>query len=131
MTLHEIVHAHLPTLTHGHTFRDAADRMDLYQFPALVVLDQDRRVTHVVTEGDLCRAATARGDVTSLAREPVIIYATADPFTAEASTEVSEALHVMLSRGLTILPVIEEAVFLGVVFRCDLIVAMMMDVSPE
>ena len=130
MTLREIVHAHVPALGHGHTVRDAVDRMDIYQFAALTVLDENQHPTHVVTEGDLCRAVRARGDVTSLSGEPVIIHATPDPVTAPASMEVSEALHLMLSRGITILPVLEGEMHVGMVLRIDLMQAMLMDVVP-
>ena len=34
---------HVPTLTRKSTLRDAVDKMDVYQFPALVVVDADRR----------------------------------------------------------------------------------------
>ncbi len=34
-----MLHAHIPTLTTESTFRDAVDKMDIYQFPALVVVD--------------------------------------------------------------------------------------------
>lgn len=130
MTLREIVHAHIPLLNHGHTVRDAVDRMDVYQFPALVVVDEHMTPTHVVTEGDLCRAVRSRGDVVSLSAEPVIIHATPDPTTAPAAMEVSEALHLMLSRGITVLPVVEAERTLGMVLRVDLMQAMLMDVVP-
>ena len=41
MTLREVLHAHIPTLTRESTIRDAVDKMDIYQFPALVVVDDD------------------------------------------------------------------------------------------
>ena len=58
MTLSEVMHVHIPTLGLDSTFRDAADKMDIYQFPALVIVDSDKAPVAVVTEGDLARAIT-------------------------------------------------------------------------
>jgi acetoin utilization protein AcuB len=130
MTLREVLHAHVPMLAVESTVRDAVDRMDVYQFPALVVLDADRGPVAVVTEGDLCRAATQNGDLLSLAGRPVLDFATKDPVTAQPDNEVADALHVMLSRGLTVLPVVEDGTFVGLVLRVDLMQAMMLDARP-
>jgi CBS domain-containing protein len=46
-----------------------------------------------------------------------------------AEREVSDALHEMLSRGLTILPVTDEGRLAGVVLRVDLMQAMLMDAA--
>jgi CBS domain-containing protein len=130
MTLREVLHAHIPMLRAGSTFRDAVDRMDIYQFPALVMVDENENVTHVVTEGDLSRAASQRGDLTSLASEPVMIYCTEDPIVGSPAMEVGDALHLMLSHGITILPVVEDRRLLGIVLRMDLMQAVLLDVIP-
>lgn len=130
MTLREVLHAHVPMLSLDSTVRDAVDRMDVYQFPALVVLDPERAPVAVITEGDLCRAATQNGDLLSLAGRPVLDFATREPVTADPDTEVADALHVMLSQGLTLLPVVEAGGFVGLVLRVDLMQAMMLDARP-
>lgn len=130
MVLREVLHAHIPTLTPESTVRDAVDKMDIYQFPALVVVDEDASPVAVLTEGDIARAAVARGNVTSLANEPAIIYGSREPTTVGADTEVSDALHLMLMSGLTVLPVVDDQRLCGVVLRCDLMQAMLMDTAP-
>jgi CBS domain-containing protein len=130
MTLREVLHAHIPTLTRESTVRDAVDKMDIYQFPALVVVDEDMWPLAVVTEGDLCRIVGKRDSLTSMASEPAFIYGSQDPTTAMADTEISEAFHKMLSSGLTILPVIDDGRMAGVVLRVDLMQAMLLDVHP-
>ena len=130
MTLREVLHAHVPTLHRLSTVRDAVDRMDVYQFPALVVVDADRRPIAVVTEGDLARAVSAQGELVSLGPRPVMDFAVSSPTLAQPDTEISDALDVMLARGLTILPVAEDGLFLGFVLRMDLMQAILLDV-PE
>ncbi|HXH60479.1 MAG TPA: CBS domain-containing protein [Fimbriimonadaceae bacterium] len=131
MTLREILHAHIPTLSRKSTLRDAVDKMDVYQFPALVVVDDDHAPIAVLTEGDVCQAVRQRGNVTSLANEPASTFATKDPTTANPDMEVSDALHLMLSSGLTILPVVESDRLSGVVLRIDLMQAMLTDAVKE
>jgi CBS domain-containing protein len=127
MVLREVLHAHIPVLTPESTVRDAVDKMDIYQFPALVVVDANAHPVAVVTEGDLARAVMQRGNLTSLGDEPAHIHGTREPTVANADTEVSDALHLMLMSGLSILPIIDESRLCGVVMRCDLMQAMLMD----
>ena len=131
MTLREVLHAHIPTLTSQSTIRDAVDKMDIYQFPSLVVVDDDMSPIGVITEGDLCRIAQASGSIASIAGEPAIKYATHSPTTAPIDTEIGDALHMMLMSGLTILPVTEEDRLRGVVLRVDLMQAILRDLQPE
>jgi len=127
MILREVLHAHIPTLTAESTVRDAVDKMDIYQFPALVVVDEDALPIGVLTEGDLCRIATTRENLTSLAGEPALVHASKDPTTASPDMEIGEAFHLMLNSGLTLLPIVEESRLLGVVLRVDLMQAMFVD----
>jgi CBS domain-containing protein len=129
MTLREVLHAHIPTLTPESTVRDAVDKMDIYQFPALVVVDTHMRVLGVITEGDLCRVVTTRDSLTGMSAEPAYAYASKDPTTAPPDTEVGDAFHRMLSSGLTILPIVEDNRLIGVVLRVDLMQAMLMDMA--
>lgn len=131
MTLREVLHAHIPTLTCESTVRDAVDKMDIYQFPALVVVDEEMRPIAVVTEGDLCRVVAKRDNLTGMAAEPAYIYGSKEPTTASADAEISEAFHKMLSSGLTILPVMDDARMAGVVLRVDLMQALLLDVQTN
>lgn len=129
MTLREVLHAHIPTLTRKSTLRDAVDKMDVYQFPALVVVDEDHAPVAVLTEGDLCQAVQQRGNLTSLAAEPAFLFGSSEPTTASPDMEVSDALHLMLNSGLTVLPIVDSERLSGVVLRVDLMQAMLVDAA--
>lgn len=131
MTLREILHAHIPSLTEESTVRDAVDKMDIYQFPALVVVDEDQRPIAVLTEGDLCRAVSQRDNLTGMASEPAHVYGSREPTVATADTEIGEAFHKMLMSGLSLLPVVEEERLLGVVLRVDLMQALLLDAAAK
>jgi CBS domain-containing protein len=129
--LREVLHAHIPTLLETSTVRDAVDKMDIYQFPALVVTTPELAVVAVVTEGDVARAVVQRGQLSQLSEEPILPFATKDPYTAGPDREVSDALHDMLSRGLTVLPITDEGRLIGMVLRVDLMQAILMDASTQ
>ncbi|MBS1722055.1 MAG: CBS domain-containing protein [Armatimonadetes bacterium] len=130
MTLREVLHAHIPTLTVRSTVRDAVDKMDVYQFPALVIVDDDMGPIGVLTEGDLARAVGQHGSLSALKDQSAFEFATREPTTAPPSLEVSEALHQMLSQGITVLPIQEDSVLHGLVLRVDLMQAMLIDTEP-
>jgi predicted transcriptional regulator len=130
MILREVLHAHIPTLNLESTVRDAVDKMDIYQFPALVIVDDDHSPFAVITEGDLSRAVNQRGNLTSMATEPAHIYGSKDPTVMGPETEISDAFHKMLSSGLTVLPIVDEGRLAGIVLRVDLMQAMLMDLDP-
>lgn len=127
MTLREVLHAHIPTLSQEATVRDAVDKMDIYQFPALVMVTPELAPTHVVTEGDIVRAVQQQGNLSDLATQAVRPFASQDPTCAHPDAEIGDALHIMLDSGLTILPVVEESRLIGVVLRVDLMQAMIAD----
>ncbi|KAA0228659.1 MAG: hypothetical protein AKCLJLPJ_00484 [Fimbriimonadales bacterium] len=129
MTLSEAMHVHIPTLSLDSTVRDAVDKMDVYQFPALVLVDADRIPVGVLTEGDLSRAVSAKGDVSGLRDSKALDFATRSPITARGDMEVSEALHLMLTRGISLLPVLIEGKLGGVVMRVDLMQALLTDLA--
>jgi CBS domain-containing protein len=129
VTLREVLHAHIPTLTIQSSVRDAVDKMDVYQFPALVIVDDNQIPVGVLTEGDLCRAAQHRDSLVSMASDPAYVYATQDPVVLSTETEIGEAFHRMLMSGLTLMPVVEDEVLAGIVLRVDLMQAMMADAS--
>lgn len=127
MTLREVLHAHIPSLSRHSTVRDAVDKMDIYQFPALVVVDEAMAPIGVITEGDLSRAITGHDSLFALRDEPAQRFATLQPTTAKPDTEVSDALHLMLSQGITLLPIVEDGTLSGIVLRVDLMQAMLSD----
>jgi CBS domain-containing protein len=129
VTLAEVMHVHIPTLSPDSTFRDAVDKMDIYQFPGLVVVDHDRAPVAIVTEGDLVRATDQNQEMLSLASRRAVDFGTPTPTTANPATEVADALDTMISQGLTLLPIVMEGRLAGVVLRVDLMQALLMDAA--
>lgn len=131
MILREVLHAHIPVLHPESTVRDAVDKMDIYQFPALVIVDSAGKPMAVITEGDIVRAASQRDSLTRLADDAAYVYASKEPTCMSGDTEIGEAYHRMVMSGLTILPVVDDGGLLGVVLRIDLMQAMLVDAQPH
>jgi CBS domain-containing protein len=131
MTLREIVHAHIPLMRANSTVRDAVDKMDIYQFPGLVFIDDDHKPIAVITEGDVVRAATRQDNLVSLSEHPALTYATKDPTCLGADTEIGEAFYRMAMSGLTLLPVTDAGRCIGVVLRVDLMQALILDSTTK
>lgn len=131
MVLREVLHAHIPTLSLESTVRDAVDKMDVYQFPALVVVDEHHAPVGVLTEGDICRAVARGESLVGMSQEPAQAHATKSPTVVSPDEEIGEAFHKMLNSGLTLLPVVEGERLIGVVLRVDLMQAMLIDSQLE
>ncbi len=129
MTLAEVMHVHIPTLSPDSTFRDAVDKMDIYQFPGLVVVDHDRVPVAVVTEGDLVRASAQNRATVSLAGRRAMDFGTPQPTTANPAMEVADALDLMVAQSITLLPIVMESKLAGVVLRVDLMQALLLDAA--
>lgn len=124
-----MMHVHIPTLGPDSTFRDAVDKMDIYQFPGLVVVNHDKAPVAVVTEGDLVRATDQNREMLSLSDRKAADFGTRDPSTANPAMEVADALDMMISQGLTLLPIVMESRLAGIVLRADLMQALLMDAA--
>ena len=55
----EMMKTHVQRVTPSDSLRTALDKLDLYQTPALPVVDQENRPVGIVTEGDLARAISS------------------------------------------------------------------------
>lgn len=123
------MHVHIPSLTPDSTFRDAVDKMDIYQFPGLIVVDHDKSPVAVVTEGDLVRASAQNRATLNLANHKAADFGTPEPTTANPSMEVADALDLMVSQSITLLPVVMEGKLAGMVLRVDLMQALLLDAA--
>lgn len=131
MTLREILHAHIPTLTSESTLQDAIDKMDIYQFPALVLINDSRYPIGVLTEGDISRALKGGLDLRLAPETMASAAATMEPQIAHPNDGVSSSLDRMLEHDLTLLPIAEDGVLSGVVLRVDLMHALLMDMADQ
>lgn len=127
MTVREVLHAHIPSLTLESTLRDAVDKMDIYQFPALIILDQDQKPIGVLTEGDICRQIQKGIKLINMPDILAHTIATKPAICITPEHSLEEALQQMIVQNLTVLPVIEDERLSGILLRVDLIQAILME----
>lgn len=123
MRISEVMHVHLPVLSPTSTVREAVDKMDIYQFPALVIVDEESRPLAVITEGRLAQAAKARR-LTDLSSAPAMEFAIQSPYVVGVNDDVEACLRAMVEQDLELLPVVAGGRLMGVALRVDLLQAL-------
>lgn len=117
------MHVHLPVLSPTATVREAVDKMDIYQFPALVIVDEERRPLAVITEDRLAEAVKARR-LDELSSAPAMEFATRSPHVVGVNDDVETCLRTMVEQDLELLPVVAGGRLMGVALRVDLLQAL-------
>lgn len=125
MTLQEVLHAHIPTLRTDSCIRDAVDRMDLYQYRALLVVDEDWKPVATVTESDLVESLLKAEDLVKWSRQPLMSCPIQPPALAAPDDDVQASLLRMLAEGCEMLAVVQASRLVGVVTRVDLMQALL------
>ena len=117
------------------TLAQAVDLMDLYQTPALPVVDADNRLVGMITERDIAEIVLrvgSRGAI-SLTVEKVM---SRPAVAVEEDTDVMEAARLMLEKRLKRVPVVTDAgEVVGMLNRVDVLQALfegtLSDVTPD
>jgi len=106
----------VPLIKRGSLMSEAIVVMSGKGFGCVAVIDQDGKLSGVITDGDLRRHM--RGD---LLQAPVDAVMTASPKTVRPDQLASEALHILNSSKITALFVVESGRPVGIVHFHDLL----------
>ena len=90
------------------------------QYSGMPVIDSERRVVGVISEFDLLKAIR-KG--LSLENVPVKDLMSREPVTAESSASAESVIDLMIARNIIRLPVVQEGKLVGVISRCDILMA--------
>jgi CBS domain-containing protein len=119
MSVGRICRREVHVAAQGENALDVARRMREHNLGTVVVLDDDRRPTGIVTDRDLAMRVVAEdrrpgstpvGDVMSLI-----------PRTVSEETTIEHALEIMRSRGHRRLPVVKDGRLVGIVTLDDVL----------
>lgn len=105
----------VPTVPPDTTTVEAARRLRKVDVPALVVSDGTEDVVGIVTESDVVAVVAERGG-----NPPVASFMSTPVVTTGPDTPVGSAGDRMAEAGVTLLPVVEEGTYLGLLTREDL-----------
>ncbi len=109
----------LPLLPVASSQSEALRRLDEGRLGAVLLLDEDRHVSGILTDGDVRRAVCRR---TLQPEAPVSAIMTASPRCGTQTDTVATLLELMEKKSITVLPIVDEHCrLLGMVHMHDLL----------
>lgn len=110
LTVDDLMHdgAEVAWVGPGAALRDVVIAMTQHPLGAACVIDNDRRLLGIITDGDLRRALQAHDDIRALRASEIM---TAHPITITPTTTLKEATRLMEDRPsqISVVPVVGEA----------------------
>jgi arabinose-5-phosphate isomerase len=95
----------VPTVSASATMQEAVEEMDRHGLGALIVVDQDRRLTGILTDGDLRRMLAQK---TPIFDQSLTAVMTPSPLHAFSKAPAFDALNLMEQHEITVLPIIDN-----------------------
>ena len=96
---------HIPTVPLGSKVRQAVAEMNAKKLGATLVVDRDRRLAGIITDGDLRRALTGRDDIHDMTVEEVM---SSSPKVIHEDQTAAEALGIMELYAITLLVILDR-----------------------
>lgn len=118
--LHEIMSRPVETCSPDATVKDVAYKMAELGIAAVVVCDENNRMTGIITERDLVRKVLAKDAVECLKNSTANDIMTIDPFFMTPDTYMYEAATFMLGHNIRHLPILDGDELVGIVSQQDL-----------
>ena len=97
--------ASVPMASTATSMEDAVAEMDRHGLGALIVVDDNQKLTGIFTDGDLRRMIAQKK---SIFDQPLVDAMTPSPLHAFANTPAFDALNVMEKHEITVLPIIDD-----------------------
>lgn len=97
--------ASIPMATTSTSMQAAVAEMDRHGLGALIIVDDDQKLTGIITDGDLRRMIAQKK---SIFDQSLVDSMTPSPLHAFASTPAFDALNIMEKHEITVLPIIDN-----------------------
>ncbi|MFO7716892.1 SIS domain-containing protein [Desulfosarcina sp.] len=94
----------VPTATTSESMQAAVEKMDRHGIGALIIVDDDRKLAGILTDGDLRRMLAQQKPVFE---QSLTAAMTPSPLHAFAQTPAFDALNIMEQHEITVLPIID------------------------
>lgn len=118
--LAEIMSKPVETCLSDATVRDVAVKMTELGIAAVIVCDENRKMTGIITERDLVRKVLARDAENCLKNSTAEDIMTPEPYYMAPDTYMYEAVTFMLGHGIRHLPILDNSELVGIVSLQDL-----------
>ncbi len=123
--LKEIVHAHYPVITPNSSIREVIDKLDIYQFFALPILDEKKHPIGVVGEEEMIFWGKDFAYRKEFGETLLKDYQWKDILLLSSDLDIDHSLEKMIKEDERIAVVMDDNVMLGIVFKIDLLQALM------
>ena len=100
------------------TLREAAAVMSKLNIGSLIILDENEKISGIVTSTDILKAIAAGKDVEETLVEEVV---SKPVITIEPDKSIEDAVNIMLEHKIKKLPVVEEGKLVGIITASDII----------
>lgn len=109
-----------PYVMTGASMPEALEQMDKYRLGAVIVVDADKKLSGIITDGDI-RHTVANGSI-DLKTQTVDTVMTRNPQSLTADSYLYDALNIMEKYQITVLPVVDtENRFDGILHLHDIL----------
>lgn len=109
----------IPTVLAGTPAINAVTVLNGKNLGAVLIVDKNRVLLGIITDGDVRRAVAEAIDLTSI---PVELFMTRDPVAIDASIQAVDALSILQQHEITILPIVgKNKELLGILHLHDLL----------
>ncbi len=109
----------IPSVKQGTTVADAVDILNRENLGAVLIVDMDRCVCGIITDGDVRRALAEGRDQKTIKVDDLM---TANPVSIIGSRQAVDALSIMQQHEITILPIVgEKKELVGILHLHDLL----------
>jgi arabinose-5-phosphate isomerase len=109
----------VPVATTAATMQEAVEEMDRHGLGALLIVDENRKLAGILTDGDLRRMVAQKKPVFE---QPLITAITPSPQHAFPETPAYDALNLMEQHEITVLPIIgHDGCMLGILHLHDIL----------
>jgi CBS domain-containing protein len=118
MLVRHVMNRNVVTAKLNITLREAAAVMSKLNIGSLIILDENEKISGIVTSTDILKAIAAGKDVEETLVEEVV---SKPVITIEPDKSIEDAVNIMLEHKIKKLPVVEEGKLVGIITASDII----------
>ena len=109
----------IPVVPASTSMEEAVAQLDRHGLGALIVVDENRKLAGIITDGDLRRMLARKKPIFD---RPLASSMTPDPLHAFAQTPAFDALNIMENHEITVLPIVDDALrVIGILHLHDIL----------
>ncbi len=119
--LREILQAHHPIIYEDSSVCEIVDKLEIYKFPALPILNQNHYPIGIVSENDIIKWSTDYSYTKEFGSMEVSRFSSVKPLIISVNTSVDETLNRMITENATVATIVEDDSYLGLIQKIHIL----------